>query len=790
MQLAWCKKYRWEIGLYLCFLILFGLMLPGKRAPIVYPDEAGYIGWARLFAGQKGDGLIYFPFYGLLLAPVAALFPNLLSLYPAILAVNGILCSFLPVGLYRLGEDLFPDRRLRGLAAAAVALYPSYFMYTHLALCENVLSVGLVFLALAIRRMIRTGKYGWMLFLLMVLPLTHPRAFVLLPAAAVIVWLQRPGVWRKWMIRAAVALFLAGTAYTFFDQSSVNTAHLREQLAHLCSGSGVYALVTVWISQQLYLIFSSFGFYLVGWWYGLRRIVRKEEGWQVSLFLLVAAGLTGILSAVYLSHHEKPVHLFYGRYNDYAVSGVILLGLAGWCRHKLPKWLGLFWIGFTGVAKGCYGEELTRIGEGINNAIGVFSYRLVLREFDVTLAAIFFFGLGILVMLAGVKRKEIGCLVLCGIYLGTGIFIDQVHFEGDSRYGAPDHVRVVQAVSPKAEVLMEGDFNRFWLFPASTVYAPEIRLSTQPAGQRYLLTRRFDETLPLISTERRGVLYLYAADEETAAQYEERGMLLSRQETFSGQITLVSSTQEQVRVALTNTGDPWLCLAGIRDASRAVRLGIRVLDQETGETLQVLRCDLPQNVRKGETVEITLPRYPLMYLELVRDFSSAEFTEGALLLRDGREEFSQKLPEEESIWFSMLTYFEEGVNQLVGFNREYTGPDSGLENIVLSTQGAAKLRVETEGAASFRLWADGQELPLAEQGEGYTDFWLDGQEEVHSLRFQSVCHNPFRESGLPGWLSFLSIDSRILPATHFAAAHPKWNNHDYGFALKRIYAVH
>lgn len=790
---AFFNKYKWEFGLYLCFFIIYFIFTRGLRGPIVYPDEAGYIGWARLFAGQGGDGgLHYFPAYGLLLAPLAAMFPNITSLYPAILIFNGLLCSFLPVGLYRLSGLLAENKKIRILGTVAAGLYPTYVMYANLALCENLLCVGFVYLILAVCKMTEKGGFGWVLFWLVALPLTHSRAFALLPAVGIVIFLQTKGKKRWLLLGAAAAVFLGGAGYLLLDRHSVNTAHLREQVHLLFTPNGFFSLVTVWISQQLYLIMSTFGFYLIGAWYGIKLVVKKEKGWQTVLFILLAVLFTGALSALYLSHHERPVHLFYGRYNDYVMSAMLLLGSVGigWKTKKPPVWLGGIWILFTVSSWWFYRTSLAKIGGSIINALGIFLYRLVLREFDVLLASVFFMAVAALIFMLGRKRREISLMALCGVYLLTAVLIDITHFEADQRYGQPDHIAVARAMEPNAEIRI-GPNPLLWIYNASRVYAPDMKLRTQDMGQNFLLSDEWQPDLPLLSSERRMNMYLYAANEETARWYGQNGMLLSQQSTFSGTVSLLSVGEETVRLALRNTGDPWLCLSSIRDTARAVRIGVRVLD-ENGQVTQVLRYDLPCNVTKGQTVEVELPLYPIMYIELVRDFSDVEFTGGALMLRDGREEFCQRLPDLGEIWFCMLHQFEEtgsAVNQLEGFYHQYAGPNAVIKHIHLDTQHASRLRIETEQPAQFRLWADGQELQLLDQSGNYCGFALTGQTEITELKLESVCYNPFQQSGLPQWLSFISVDSRIVPAAWLAREVPEWNNHDYGPAIRRIIPV-
>ncbi len=790
MVAKWCKEHKWELSLYGLFLLIYALLIPGDRSPIIYPDESGYLGWARIFAGQIGDGQIYFPGYGLLLAPLAALFPDIEVFYPAVLVLNGFLCSLLPVGIYCLTDLFIKNEKHRFLISLAVGLYPTHLMYANLSMCENLLSVGFVFLVLSVRKMNNKGTFWGVLFWAVLLPLTHTRAFVLIPALAILILLRTKGKVKWTLLGAAGVVFLAGLGYLFLNDSSVNTAHLRNQLLELFTVKGIFNLITVWMSQQLYLIVATFGFYLFGWGYGISYVVKKKKDWQTVLFLLLCVLFAGGLSALYLSHHERPIHLFYGRYNDYVTSVMLMLGLIAWLKKKERYSLGVLWFVFTAVAWALYRVPLARIGVSINNAMSAFLYRIVLREFDILLASAFFFGVAVLLLLFGKKRREISIILLCGLYLFTGILIDQTHFEENDRYGEPDHISVIEEYDPKATVQIEGDPYFIWMYNASVLYAPQITLSQEEEGQHFLLSKQWYPEKPLLSSDRRMDMYLYAKDEETEKWYAERGMLLSKQKDFSGTISLEKQSEEEITLTFTNTGDPWICMKSIRDVSKAVRVGVRVLN-EKNETTEVLRFDLEENVLRGETATITIPCYERMYVELVHDFSDTDIRGTSIMFVDGKVK-KRVLPKEKDLWFSMLTFYESGgsaAQQLTGFYHQYAGPEAEIQNITINVEEETLLRVETENQAEFRLWANGKELTLKKKGETYYDFALNTEEDITSLRFECKCYNPFRESGLPGFLSFISIDSRIKPATWLARVIPQWNNHDYGPAIRRIRVI-
>lgn len=63
------QKNRVEWGLFFTFFLFLFLLTRVSQSPLIYPDEAGYIGWARKILFGTSDGLRYLPGYSLLCRP-------------------------------------------------------------------------------------------------------------------------------------------------------------------------------------------------------------------------------------------------------------------------------------------------------------------------------------------------------------------------------------------------------------------------------------------------------------------------------------------------------------------------------------------------------------------------------------------------------------------------------------------------------------------------------------------------------------------------------------------------
>ena len=167
----------------LAFVFYF-VISRAASVPLIFPDEAGYIGWAYRMIYGSGDGLRYLPGYSVLLVPVLSLFEDIRVAFPVITALNAVLTAAFAVSVYRLSEKLgFNNKKL---ITAAVCLYPAVGLYVNFSMCESLLNLCFALLCLAIMRLSedinRIRLWIAPVLLAAFLCIIHSRCIAVLPA--------------------------------------------------------------------------------------------------------------------------------------------------------------------------------------------------------------------------------------------------------------------------------------------------------------------------------------------------------------------------------------------------------------------------------------------------------------------------------------------------------------------------------------------------------------------------------------------------------------------------------
>lgn len=143
--------------LYAFSLVTNSLLTVSMELPSVYPDEISVAGIAAFYSGISWTGLLeqiggdcgYIQ--ALLYAPLFLVFKNPFALYKAMLIINGILVSFIPMIAYRLASKFGVLRvRFKLLIALCCGMYFSYLTSSKFIWNEAV-----------------TSLFGWLLVLCM-----------------------------------------------------------------------------------------------------------------------------------------------------------------------------------------------------------------------------------------------------------------------------------------------------------------------------------------------------------------------------------------------------------------------------------------------------------------------------------------------------------------------------------------------------------------------------------------------------------------------------------------------
>lgn len=802
------KKREWVAGglLFIVFAGLFLYLGKDSKLPLIYPDEAGYLGWARRLAGKTGDGLHYYPGYSVLIAPFFWFSDNIEAVYPWIIRLNALLGAAIPVMLYCLSREWCKRDNIIGRwgISAAVSLYPAVTSYVRLAWCEIFLIVLLLGMTMCVVSLSHCRKkvLPWLLLVFFGVwsVLTHPRGlmFCLGAAVAVIVLLRD----KKWFLATGGAvglLFIGVGAYLMLSHPShIGVSHLVSQISHLTSLSGMTAFVTTMISQFCYLLWSTYGLAAAAVYYGISSIRKKENGWLLWVMGLSSFFFLWVLSALYMSHHARPDHILYGRYMDVAVPLLLL----GTCSHlgkrKIPfvVWLGAaVVIALTGIL---YAEETANLDSWIIHCTGMFYYRFILRNFRFWWTALFFSLLGFFVWYFGRKRKSMTIFGIFCLFLVQAFWMQTSYFRPESQYKGKA-LSLAEDFPKNADIYVaDGSFS--WEYHNYRTQRPDLNMSLEDMGQPYVLSKTLRDNEVLIGIEIGRPVYLYSRTE--ASKYETTTVDCHTEYHWQ-------KTKDGVQVTVINRGSPWLCFQSVKDLRRSVRLSVRQFDQS--ETMiSDERLDFPENLDTGEeqTFRIALQDH-CVYVEIqpVKEFTVwfSELGDTPLVLRKTNgtieETVGKELQSDHSfcrVEFSHLksvgdvedtTY----AGNLVGFYENDTGASAVIKNIRMPG-GTGVLFLETDETQrnGVSVILNGTvKIPASKYENGTYYFPFENLDEITEVTIESETVNPFDESGLPKWMSFLSLDSNLKPV-QFAVHRMEdimgksVNNHDYGIALKAL----
>lgn len=796
-------------GLFLVFALFFLYLGKNASVPLIYPDEAGYIGWARMIAGRTGDGLFYFPGYSLLLSPIFFFTDDITKAYPVIIQLNALIGALIPLLLYRLSGVWCKRKAVLerlGISAAA-ALYPAVTAYTQLALCENWLSVLLLGMALCLCSLRENRKRLGVWILLAALGawavITHPRGLTFCMgglATAAVLWRDKKRVLIGGGL-AGIVVVAAGALFLLSDQSHIGAAHIVDQFHHLISRSGLWALVTTLVSHFCYLLWSTYGLIAVALWQGVTAIRKKEQGWEIWVFFISSFVFLWGLSAFYMSHHEKPIHILYGRYLDVMVPLLLLAVFTGW--RRFPWWGWAVSAGAVILTGVLYGEAAAGLDGSIMNSVGMFLYRLALRGFRFWWTALFFGILTVGVFLIGKRRRSFSVWVLCAIFLFQAFYMKTTYFEQEANV-KKQTPQVIEQLPQGADIYVADSQTPYtWQYYNYPVYRTDLVLDDCDWGQPFVLSRQLRTEDTLIAMEKNTPVYLYSR-QEGAEGLDYPGELTKYQTAYRWK-----QTKEGAEVTVINQGSPWLCFDAVQDVRFAVRMGVRQFDGDQ-KLIADQRYELSNNLYQGEQQTFSF-RFleDCVYAEIqpVMEFTAwfSERGDAPLILRrqEGKlAELVGKGPESDHsfcrVEFSHLKYANQVehtsyAGNLEGFYANDTGAEAVIKNIKMPG-GTGVFVIETgeeERSNVSVILNDTVTIPAQKYEEGAYYFPFQEVPEITSVTIKTNTVNPFEQSGLPQWMSFLSLDSHVK-SIQFAVHRltdllgRDVNNHDFGLQIQAL----
>ena len=769
-------RHRTELILYGSFVIIHLIVMQAAQMPLMYGDERGYLGWARKLWYGTSDGIRYLPGYSLFLLPVIAVCNDITKAYPWILAVNGLIGGVIPVAVYRIAGMFGQMTKKRNILCAIVcSLYPAYMLYANMAICEILLaSLFVLFIwqcgALAEQP---SQVWGWVRLALVGLGMTavHARGVVMIPVIMLCLPVLVRGGNRKkivlWMGGLLLASVLLGGCY--LAASNSNAVHVREQLAGLLTSRGIKDLCYAVLSQASYLLCSTFFLAAVGVWQGIRLVVKKEKGWQCAWCILVCCGALFFVSALFMSHHQKPVHILYGRYNDCMVSGLLLLAAAAlFAQKKVPRLLAvpcLLAVGVTGwkqaplLADGQAGAELARIASGsvdseIAQVFGIGLYRAVLERFDYWQMLLFFGLLTAGVIFLCKKSAAAGLWLVCALFAVSICYTDVTYFAQWS--ASRDTVSEVMRVLTGDEQIKvieqeENGLGYAWEYDKYMTYSPGLDISVDEKGQPLLLTRQNNYPLPLLAAEQDVNVYLWARTQDAAQQYGQWVM-------GEGEEAVTLSLSQQGEVVLHNEGRALMCYDSAKNIRECVGV-LAVWYGEDGGLLQIDRLELPQNLYRGDRAlwRLTAPSAAKrVYLGAAVAYD--HWLPGGKMYDIIQQEHqivsvsqSEAKPNDTVLSFDwvMMSHMKESPvlqntswnNNLTGFYGTMAGKESTISNISCPVESGDTLAVYSAQGEELAVEVNGVPVGSAQWRQGCYRFSLDhikGPIQQITLRYEQA----------------------------------------------------
>jgi hypothetical protein len=326
------------------------VLVRGMVAPIIQPDELGYLGGARYLVGDgPPSGAPTYPGTSLLYVPAVLLRHAALDAFRGALVINAILCGVLALVAWalvpRLGVAV--STAPRAVIAATAALSPALLTYSSLAWSEVPLALAFAVSVLAASHAFRRPSPATAALFgasAAACVLIHPRGYAVVAAAliaAVVAW--RPwhaGLARLLALAVVVAVGIGGTlllAHAVAAEPQGAQYAVTPLLDRLTDPGLLRAAAIEVAGNLLYITAATFGLAVVGvaTLAGAARGVRQRPvaaAAATALYVVLAFGLLLALSVLSLLHGARVDQVYYGRYVEVALPPLVIAGLGALVR--------------------------------------------------------------------------------------------------------------------------------------------------------------------------------------------------------------------------------------------------------------------------------------------------------------------------------------------------------------------------------------------------------------------------------------------------------------------------
>lgn len=359
----WCVRNKYSIFTVLLVLCFCGYNIAKNYGFVLFPDEFGYWTYAAALAGYDWSDIVslgsYYSYgYSLILFPIFMLCKDAVVAYRVAIAVNFLLlgvCFFLVKRMIgRLFSYIKENEQI--FFAAIVVFYPSWLFYARTTLAEILivtLCIGICYLFYEYLEHNRLSTLLLLVLMLVYIHFVHMRTVAVLIAGVMTLLLYNLTKRRRMkqgilVFVVTLAVFIVGyllkeriTGNFYTTSDTVNTNDYAGQVgkfAYMLTKEGFVNFVISVAGKVLYLGVASFGLAYWGIWFACKRIFEGIQNWKEKkeittdkwfcLFILLATIGATLINAIYTVHPGRVDSLVYGRYHEYIMPVLMILGLA------------------------------------------------------------------------------------------------------------------------------------------------------------------------------------------------------------------------------------------------------------------------------------------------------------------------------------------------------------------------------------------------------------------------------------------------------------------------------
>lgn len=370
------------LALFLCVFITHLVYSLFVHAPLIHGDEGGYLMNAAALVGYKTAAYSsYYSGYSVFLTPAFLLSCKPYLIYQYVHVINALAWSCVGV----TSRSIFTRLRVLdgGLAASicafAVASYPSFLVFSSLALSENIFVLAVVLSAWLLIRLADEGRLShlWMLLgLTSCSVLIHPKGIALFISSVIVAStlirgrIRHLSYWFLVVPLFALAIAAAHHLERTFMKGALEVGRVTivghyptvfSTVRKIIGGVGLefFERLAVAASGQVsYLLASSAGLFALGalW---LINIFQKSKDRTLTAFAsysMLTMSLTIGISVLMMMSGDRADHVIYGRYNEGALALVLIPGFlmvpAGWKRFAAICVVGGLLLASVALSKG------------------------------------------------------------------------------------------------------------------------------------------------------------------------------------------------------------------------------------------------------------------------------------------------------------------------------------------------------------------------------------------------------------------------------------------------------